>query len=73
MKIYILGATIVLGLFYYWSQGYSVAIQGGTACVASESVKRTIQWMGSKKNYRILANGQLQVEVNGKYLNLKRR
>ena len=60
-------------LLYYgvvWDTGRLI-VQPAGGQVCSEEIKRTIKWFGNKKNYRILENGQLMVEVNGKYLRLR--
>ena len=58
----------------FWGIVYDtgrIKVQPGCAEVTSEQIKRTIKWFGDKKNYRIMPDGTLQVEVNGKYLKLK--
>jgi len=74
MKITILILTTFALLYYgiVWDTE-RIIVQPGCSGVCSDEIKRTIKWFGNKKNYRILENGQLQVEVKGKWLNLNRR
>ena len=55
------------GLYRYVDPGQAEGVNR----VCSDKVKRTIHWMGNKKNYQLMPDGQLQVKVNGKYLNLR--
>ena len=72
MKTIILILTTFAFLYYgiVWDTGRLI-VQPAGGQVCSEEIKRTIKWFGDKKNYRIMPDGTLQVEVNGKYLKLK--
>ena len=54
----------------YW-YNFDVYVQPGRAEVASERIKQAMYNMGNRRDFRILPNGQLQVQVKGKWLNLK--
>ena len=68
MKIYILAVALGLAIGWY---NQDVYVQPGRAEVCSDEIKRTIRYMGNKKNYRILEDGTLQVWVKGQWLYLK--
>ena len=62
--------AFLLGLcIAWWNQ--DIYIQSRPAKLAPEHIKRAMLKMGPGKNYRILPNGKLQVEVKGEWLNLR--
>ena len=73
MKTTILILTTFVFLFYgiVWDTGRIKVSSRHHYGLVSKDVKNTMYWFGNKKNYRIMPDGTLQVEVNGKYLRLK--
>jgi len=69
VKSMITAATLGL-LIGWWNQ--DIYVQSGMAELAPPDVRRAMLKMGPMKNYRVLPGGQLQVEVSGEWLNLRR-
>ena len=72
MKTILLILTTFILLLWgiVWNTG-NIIVEPGQGRVASERIKRTMHWFGYNRNYRIISNGELQVEINNKWLRLK--
>jgi len=68
MKKYLIILIVGCALAYWYR--LPCYVQPGRAGVAPEPIKRAMLKMGPYKNYRIIG-GRLQVQVKGKWLNLK--
>jgi len=61
-------ALLYYGIVYNTGR---IIVEPGRAEVASDEIKRTMQWFGNKKDFRIIEDGTLQVYIRGNWLNLK--
>jgi len=65
-------SILILGLAAVWWWNFAeYRVQPGVAKLCPDNIKKSIYKMGPDKNYKILADGRLMVEVNGVWLKLK--